>query len=170
MSRRLPRVLFLGVVVAGFPGVAAPQPVVRRGANAGGVSFSFVDGEPISFFLEHSRELELRDDQKSSLMEIRRRLRQVNAPYVARYDSLRRALGISLEPRPRMLPGEMDALERLRKLAQPVVDTMRLHNQTAQAEGRLVLEEFQRARLDSLVARRIGPDPRGRRGAPPPSG
>jgi Spy/CpxP family protein refolding chaperone len=158
-------VLVAGALLGATPVVLAaqlmPTRVIRRGA---GLGFELSDGEPISFFLENSKELGLSDEQKDQLIDIRRRLRRTNAPFMRQLDSLRESLGISLEPRPRLIPGEVEAFQRLQLLSQPIVDSMRVNNQTAQAEARAILRDHQRATLDSLViAARDSSRGRGRR-------
>jgi hypothetical protein len=149
-----------------LPAQYMPTRVIRRGANMG---FELSDGEPISYFLEHARHLQLTEEQKLSLMNIRRRLRQVNAPFVRQLDSLREAVGLSLEPRPRLQQSDHDAFERFQKISQPVVDSIRVNNQAALGEARIVLIEAQRATLDSLIRSERDTTPgRGRR-PPPPS-
>jgi hypothetical protein len=124
-----------------------PTRVIRRGAAAG---FELSDGEPISYFLEHARILELSDQQKGSLMEIRRRLRRTNAPFVDRLDSLRNHLGISLEPR-RLTEEDLRQFARLEALSKPITDSMKVNNDAAGAEARALLDARQAARLDSLA-------------------
>jgi len=140
-----------------------PARVTRRSA---GMGFEMSDGEPISYFLEHSRELDLTEQQRVLLMDIRRRLRQTNAPFMRQLDSLRELVGVSLEPRSRLMQSDLDALQRLEKLSAPVVDSIRANNQSAQAEARSVLLETQRTRLDSLII--AGRDSTRGRGRRPP--
>jgi hypothetical protein len=161
-TRRLVVALLIALVAA--PDALAqvmPTRVVRRSA---GLELS--DGEPISYFLEHARELELTDPQKLSLMDIRRRLRRVNSPLMAQVDSIRRLLGISLEPRP-LLADDLKALERLEVEGRPFTDSIRVNNDAAKAEARSVLDPRQLVRLDSLATAEQALI-RGRRPPPPP--
>jgi hypothetical protein len=140
-----------------------PTRVIRRGEF---LTFELSDGEPISFLLEYARQLDLSEDQKVQFMGIRRRLRQTNAPFMRQLDSLREAVGVSLEPRQRMAPGDGEALERFQKLSTVIVDSMRINNQAAQGEAKLLLTRPQLARLDSLV--RFLQDSTSGRGRRPP--
>jgi hypothetical protein len=154
------------LAVTSFP--AQGQAMGTR-AGRGGITFELSDGEPISFFLEHSKDLELTDSQRASLIEIRRRLRATNAPFMRQLDSLRELVGLSMETRARLQPGDEEKLARLRRISQPVVDSMRANNQVAQQEARLLLEERQLVKLDSVAtAQREGRDGPGRRGSRPP--
>jgi hypothetical protein len=132
-----------------------------------GFAFELSMGEPISWFLEHSHELELEDTQRTSLIAIRRRLRQLNEPWMDRLDSLRRVAGVELDERPRLSADDLRALERFEKLANEthVIDSIRVNNDAARAEARLLLTDAQRTKADSLAAddrRRTG-SRRGRR-------
>lgn len=138
---------------------------VRRGAGMGGLSIS--DGEPISFLLEWSHILELRSDQRESLMGIRRRLRAVNSQHMKQLDSLREFLGISLEPR-RLNEEDRQKLQRFEAMSQPITDSMRVNNDAAKIQARALLDSVQIVKLDSLAIR-TGGAARGRRGPPPNS-
>jgi hypothetical protein len=133
--------------IAGAFAQDMPTRVIRRGAAAG---FELSDGEPISYFLEHARPLELTEQQKAALMEIRRRLRRTNAPYMQRLDSLRNHLGISLEPR-RLTEEDLKLFTRLETLSKPITDSMKVNNDAAGAEARTLLDARQAMRLDSLA-------------------
>jgi hypothetical protein len=132
-----------------------------------GFAFELSMGEPISWFLEHSHELELEDAQRTNLIAIRRRLRQVNAPWMDKLDSLRRVAGVELDERPRLSADDVKALERFEKLANEthVIDSIRVNNDAARAEARLLLTDSQRATADSLASddRRRSGERRGRR-------
>ncbi len=158
--------LLVAALITAFPTglVAQDMPTIGVGR---GLTFDLSDGEPISFFLEHSRELELTDSQKMSLIDVRRRLRRTNEPFMQQLDSLRDVVGVSREPRPRLTDADRDALERFRRLSEPVTQVIRANNQTAQAEARTLLTVPQRATFDSLAAH-VGDASRGRgRGRPP---
>lgn len=149
---RLPNLLVASLLAVVAPEVLAqtttmPTRVVQRGGAAG---FELSDGEPISYFLEHARALELTDTQRASLIDIRRRLRLVNAQHMRQLDSVREELGISLEPR-RVTNEDLKALERMRKLTQPITDSIRVNNDAAKAEARALLNQIQVTRLDSLA-------------------
>jgi hypothetical protein len=145
-----------------------PSRVISGQREGGGLTFGLSDGEPISTFIEHTRALGLSDEQVATLMDIRRRLRRANAPFVQQMDSLRDAVGLPRETIGRMMPPDVDALQRFQRLSQPMVDSIRINNQAAQAEARDVLVERQRVLLDSLVvAERDSSRGRGRRGRPP---
>ena len=157
-------------VCAIAPRGAHAQQIVTRGGGRGMYTFELSDGEPISYFLEHSRELELTDNQRQQLIDVRRRLRVQNAPYMRQLDSLRNLLGISLAPRPRISGEDRDALQRFQLQSQPVVDSIRVNNQAAQQEARTFLDDRQRVRLDSLAKtdQEFGQG-RGRGGRRPPA-
>jgi hypothetical protein len=137
---------------------------VRRGAGMGGLEIS--DGEPISFLLEYSHILELRSDQRESLMGIRRRLRAANSQHMKQLDSLREFLGISLEPR-RLTEEDRQKLQRFEAMSQPITDSIRTNNDAAKIQARALLDSVQMVRLDSLAVRERGGAARGRRGPPP---
>lgn len=160
--------ILAGVVMTAAPVLLSaqvmPTRVIRRGEN---MTFELSDGEPISFFLEHAQQLALSEEQRVGLISIRRRLRQTNAPYTRQLDSLREAVGLSFEPRPRLDARDQEALDKFQKLAAPIADSMRVNNQAAQGEARLLLSAVQRAKLDSIVTvMRDSTSGRGRR--PPP--
>lgn len=113
-------------------------------------TFDLADGEPISFFLEVSHELALSENQRRHLIDIRRRLRETNAPFVARLDSLRSLAGIDLGDRNGINQKDAEALERFNRWARPFVDAMRVNNDVARADARRVLDVDQRRRLDSI--------------------
>ena len=94
------------------------------------------DGEPISFFLEISREIGLNDTQRARLMDMRRRLRAQNAPFMKQLDSLRSLAGVELGETGGLTASDREALERFRVWARPVVDSIRVNNDLAQAEAR----------------------------------
>jgi hypothetical protein len=144
------------------------QQILTRGGGRGMYTFELSDGEPVSYFLEHSRELELTDNQRQSLIDVRRRLRMQNGPYMHQLDSLRNLLGISLEPRARISAEDRDALQRFQLQSQPVVDSIRANNQAAQQESRMLLDDRQRVMLDSLAKTDQGFG-RGRGGRRPPA-
>ena len=135
---------------------------VRRGAGTGGLEIS--DGEPISFLLEWSHVLELRSEQRESLMGIRRRLRAANSQHMKQLDSLREYLGISLEPR-RLTDEDRRKLQRFEAMSQPITDSIRMNNDAAKIQARQLLDSVQTVRLDSLAVRERGGG--GRRGPPP---
>ena len=150
MQRFLIVTLFL---VTNFPVAAQAQ----RGAAPpfegprGFYTFDLADGEPISFFLEVSHELALSENQRVHLMDIRRRLRETNAPFVARLDSLRSLAGIDLGDRNGINRKDAEALERFNRWARPSIDAMRVNNDVARTDARRVLDTDQRRRLDSIV-------------------
>jgi Spy/CpxP family protein refolding chaperone len=124
-------------------------------------SFDMSDGEPVSFYMEWSRVLELTPEQKTGLIDIRRRLRVRNAPFMRQLDSLREVAGIDLTARRRMTEEDREALRRFQLWAAPVIDSVRLNNDGARREIRALLDERQVARADSL--NRASRDPRARR-------
>ncbi len=144
-----------------LPAQIMPARVIRRG---GGVAMS--DGEPISFFLEHSREIELTDAQRDTMMAIRRRLRVQNQPWTRQLDSLRDALGIDLESPGRISDKERERFERFQKLSAPIADSMRVNNDAARAEAWAMLADNQRRKVDSLVKEDREGRGRDRRGPP----
>jgi hypothetical protein len=147
------------------PAQTMPARVIRNGAPNG---MMLSDGEPISFILEHAGVLDLVDSQRTSLMTIRRKLRAANDPFLRQLDSLREALGISLEPRPRGLSEEdRKKLQQLEQVSQPVTDSIRVNNDAARLQARGLLDSAQVVRLDSLIVRERGTI--GGRRPPPPS-
>lgn len=143
-----------------------PTRVVRRGDGAG---YELSDGEPISYLIEYSRLLELSEEQKTALMDLRRMLRAQTAPFMKQIDSVREQLGVSLEGRRWPADEEGKLRERLTQLTQPFVDSVRVRNDAARLQARGILDERQRLKLDSLVlSGRGGREGRGGRGARPP--
>ena len=126
----------------------------------GAYTFELSDGEPVSFYLEWSRALELTDAQKTQLIEIRRRLRQVNAPLMIRLDSIREFAGVDMTERARLTAQDADALSKFRLLAKPVTDSIRLNNDQARSEIRHLLEERQMIRADSIAGAQRDSRPR----------
>ncbi|MBV6520764.1 MAG: hypothetical protein MNPFHGCM_00882 [Gemmatimonadaceae bacterium] len=124
-----------------------PVRIVRRGAATLEVTAS----EPISFFIEHSKDLELTDAQRDTLMALRRRLRAQNAPYVKSLDSLRGVVGLEVEPSPRANEKEREKLDRFQKLSAPFADSIRANNDVARGEAWTWLEPSQRTRVDSIL-------------------
>lgn len=148
MCRRIFLVALLaGAVPALAPAQTLPARVVRRGAA--GLEISA--GEPVSFFIEHSKELELTNAQRDSMMALRRRLRAQNAPYIKSLDSLREEVGIDLEPRPRANDREQQKMERFQKLSAPFADSIRTNNDAARGEAWMLLELSQRNKVDSIL-------------------
>lgn len=133
----------------------APPASAQRGAPfegvRSGITVDMSDGEPISFFLEISRELGLSDAQRTRLMNMRRRLRVQNEPYMEKLDSLRDLAGLELGERGGLSSDDRDALERFRTWSRPVVDSIRINNDLARAEVRAMLDESQRATADSIA-------------------
>ncbi len=150
--------LLLPVAVMAQRGGASPPFNGPRGAYA----FELSDGEPVSFYLEWSRVLELTDQQRDGLIEIRRKLRIVNAPFMRQLDSLREAAGVNMETRGRMDARDADALKRFEEWSAPVTESIRLNNDGARRDIRALLGEVQLIRADSLNAE-TRPQPRGRR-------
>jgi hypothetical protein len=161
MYRRLALVASFAPVV--LSAQVMPARVVR---HSGGLAIS--DGEPISFFIEHSREIELTAAQKDTMMAIRRRLRAQNADYTRQLDSLRDAMGIDLEPRTRLSDRDRERLERFQKLSAPIADSMRVNNDAAKAEAWALLLPSQRTKVDSIVKQDREGQGRDRRGPPRP--
>ena len=123
-----------------------------RSASSG---LSLSDGEPISYLLEHSSLLELSDRQKMTLMDVRRRLRRQTAVFMQKLDSIRALVGLPLGSPLRT--SDREALERFQTLSQPVIDSIRVHNDAARAEARFLLDSAQLVRLDSLVVSERSP-------------
>lgn len=117
----------------------------------GPMTVDLSDGEPISFFLEISRELGLNDAQKARLMDMRRRLRAQNAPFMKQLDSLRSLAGVELGETGGLTAEDREALEKFRVWSRPVIDSIRVNNDLARAEVRALLDETQRATADSLA-------------------
>ena len=156
-------VLLCAPVILPAQFTSMPASVVRRGANGPAMS----DGEPISFILEHAQVLDLVDSQRTNLMALRRRLRATNEPLMRQLDSLREVLSISTEPRARGLSDDdRKKLQRFEQLSQPIADSIRINNDAANLQARVLLDSVQVVRLDSLVMRERGTGS-GRR--PPPS-
>lgn len=164
MRRIILVVLTAAVLPLALPAQVMPATVVRRGA--GGGTGGATEAEPISAILELATLLDLEDSQRTALMEIRRRLRAANAPYLRSLDSLRQALSIR-EPGPRgMSEEDRRQLARLDSLARPFNDSLRVNNEAGRAAARRLLDSVQVARMDSALA--AGRERAGRRGAPPP--
>lgn len=152
----------VAVVSVGHPTPARAQ----RGAPPfdgprGALSFQLSDGEPVSFYLEWAHELEVTDDQRAQLIELRRRLRVANAPFMQQLDSLRQAAGLEMGERGRMSERDAEALRRFNEWARPVTDSIKQNNDGARADIRTILQPLQLARADSLF--RANRDVRGRR-------
>jgi hypothetical protein len=158
-------VVSLVAVPAALSAQAMPADVRRDVGGAGGLAIS--DGEPISFVLENSSLLDLREAQRISLMAIRRRLRAVNAQHVKQLDSLRELVGLTMEPRERGLSEEdRRKLQRFQALSLPITDSIRMNNDAAKIQARELLDSAQVVKLDSIALRERG-GVAGRRGRPP---
>lgn len=145
------------VALLGFVAMSPVAAMAQRGGGAppfdgprGEYSFELSDGEPVSFYLEFSRVLDLTEAQKSGLIEIRRKLRIANAPYMQKLDSIRQAAGVNMESRGRMAPRDEQALQRFREWSAGVTDSIRVNNDGARREIRALLDDVQMARADSL--------------------
>ena len=150
-----------------LPAIASAQSLPARVVRHGAAGLEIVAGEPVSFFIEHSKELELTSAQRDSLMALRRRLRAQNAPYVRSLDSLREVIGIDLEPRPRGNDREREKMERFQTLSAPFADSIRTNNDAARGEAWMLLELSQRNKVDSLVKEDRDARGRERNGQPP---
>lgn len=139
----------------------APPRVVRT--PEGGLEMS--DGEPISFVLEHAQSLDLSESQRMGLMNVRRRLRAANYPFMRQLDSLRESMAITLEARPRGLSEEdRRKLQRFEQLSRPIADSIKVNNDAAAIQGRMLLDSAQVFRLDSIIVQERA----ARSGRPPP--
>ena len=127
----------------------------------GALSFALSDGEPVSFYLEWAKELELSEEQRMRLIEVRRRLRVINAPFMRQLDSLRQYAGVDMQERGRLTERDTEALRRFREWSRPVTDSIRLNNEGAKADIRTILAERQMIKADSL--QHAARDPRNRR-------
>lgn len=127
----------------------------------GALSFELSDGEPVSFYLEWARVLQLSDEQRDGLIEIRRKLRVQNAPFMRQLDSLRESAGVNMVERARLTEEDREALKRFNEWAAPVMDSIRINNDGARREIRALLDERQMTRADSV--QRSVRDPRNRR-------
>lgn len=156
------RHLFMLVAIAAPVLAPAQTPPDRAVFRGGRVGLYLSDGEPISFLLEYSRFLELTEEQRLQLMDVRRRLRAQTAPFMQQLDSLRELAGLSLQPR-RRGSDDVEALERFQRESRPIVDSISVRNDLARREARLILDSLQLVRLDSLIRRQA----RGER--PPPA-
>ena len=125
-----------------------PDPAFEGPRGVFGIELSM--GEPVSFFLEWSRELELTDPQRSKLISIRRRLRVANGSFAARLDSIATVAGVDFGDRGRLSRRDQEAIEKFNKLAEPTLDSIRANNDVARGEIDAVLERFQAARADSI--------------------
>ena len=148
--RRLLAAALVAGAIPAAPAALAAQYMPAR-ATTRGVEFELSNGEPVSFFLEHAGELQLTDEQRETLISIRRRLRRVNAPYYRQLDSLRNEVGLDLEPKPRLTNRDREALARCQKLSKPVADSMKVNNDAARSEAWALLEDGQRVKADSIV-------------------
>lgn len=142
---------FLLAALVAVPMIAPAQTLPARVVRHGAAGLEISDGEPISFFIEHSKELELTNPQRDSLMALRRRLRAQNAAYMRSLDSLRKFVGIELEPQPRGNDREREKLERFQTLSAPFADSIRVNNDAARGEAWMLLEIGQRTKVDSLL-------------------
>jgi hypothetical protein len=163
-----PRLAFAALLLALLPAVSPAQGMPARDSRGPSGGLTLSDGEPISYLLEHSSLLELSDQQKMTLMDVRRRLRRQTFVYMQMLDSIRALVGLPLGSPLRT--ADREALERFQTLSQPVIDSIRVYNDAARAEARFLLDSAQVLRLDSLVVserspmavRRPPPDPRRR--------
>lgn len=161
--------LIIASFVVATLGVALPAIArAQRGAPPfdgprGALSFQLSDGEPVSFYLEWARELEVTDDQRAQLIEVRRKLRVANAPFMRQLDSLRQAAGLEMGERGggRINERDAEALKRFNEWARPVTDSIKFNNDGARSDIRTILQPLQLARADSLF--RANRDVRGRR-------
>ena len=145
MTHRLVSLMLVPLLAAPLGAQGVQE--ARGGASNG---FTLSDGEPVSFMLEHATRLDLTDGQRTALIDIRRRLRRLNAPYMVQLDSLRRLMGISLEPT-RLFDGDDRLqLERFDKAAEPITTIIRTNNGGAELQARAALDSLQRVKLDSL--------------------
>jgi hypothetical protein len=151
MFQRLAIFLMLPLLTAPLGAQGVQE--ARGGFTSG---FLLDDGEPISFLLEHASRLELTDQQRTSLIEIRRRLRRQNDPYMQQLDSIRRLMGISLEPRRRIDGDDRQQVERFEKAAEPITRIIRANNDGAILQARAALDSLQRVTLDSIQKARSG--------------
>lgn len=145
------------VVVAAQRGGGAPPFNGPRGAY----SFELSDGEPVSFYLEWARVLQLSEEQREGLIEVRRKLRVQNAPFMRQLDSLRERAGVNMTERGRLTEEDREALKRFNDWAAPVIDSIRLNNDGARREIRALLDARQMAKGDSV--QQAMRDPRTRR-------
>ena len=163
----MPKPLFIASFVVAALSAALPTIAhAQRGAPPfdgprGALSFQLSDGEPVSFYLEWARELEVTDDQRAQLIEVRRKLRVANAPFMRQLDSLRQAAGLEMGERGRMNERDAEALKRFNDWARPVTDSIKFNNDGARSDIRTILQPLQLARADSLF--RANRDVRGRR-------
>ena len=154
---------FVVALLSAVPRVA----IAQRGSAPpfdgprGALSFQLSDGEPVSFYLEWARELEVTDDQRVQLIEIRRRLRMANAPFMHQLDSLRQYAGVDMSERGRVSEKDAEAMRRFNEWARPVTDSIRFNNDGARADIRRIMQPLQLARADSLF--KANRDVRGRR-------
>jgi len=139
----------LAILLISVP--ASGQRGGRPEGMRGPITVDLSDGEPISFFLEISRELGLSDAQKTRLMDMRRRLRVQNAPFMKQLDSLRSLAGVELGETGGLSAADREALERFRVWSRPVIDSIRVNNDLARAEVRAMLDQAQRATADSIA-------------------
>jgi len=142
-------------------GRSMQQPTAGR-RGEGGLEMS--DGEPISFVLEHAQSLDLNESQRVGLMNIRRRLRATNSPFMRQLDSLRESMGIILGARPGGLNEEdRRKLQRFEQKSRPIADSIKVNNDAASIQGRSLLDSAQVVRLDSIILQERA----GRSGRPP---
>jgi hypothetical protein len=148
------RALILAVVVAAL----LPATGQGQGADARPLgfvttphSFELSDGEPISWFLEFSQPLKLTSDQKTTLINIRRRLRSENERHMERMDSIAKSVGLHIGERTRLDEDDRRALERFNEATQPTRDSIKVNNDLARAEVLTVLTAAQNKLLDSLM-------------------
>lgn len=138
------------IALAVSPAAFAQRPDPAFEGPRGAFELELSMGEPVSFFLEWSRELELNEPQRLKLMAIRRRLRTQNSGFNARLDSIASAIGVSFGERGRMSEKQRAAIAAFNKLAAPTLDSIRANNDVAKNEVDQVLESFQLVRADSI--------------------
>lgn len=159
--------LLIATLIA-LPAIVSAQTLPARVVRHGAAALAISDGEPVSFFIERSKELELTDAQRDTLMALRRRLRAQNAPYMRSLDSLRNVLGIDLEPRPRTTDAERAKMERFQQMSAPFADSIRVNNDAARGEAWSMLQVAQRNKVDSLLKADRANRLRGEPGRRPP--
>lgn len=115
------------------------------------VFFALSDGEPISYYLEIAREIQLSEQQRVRLIEIRRLLRLQNSRFMRRLETLRDLAGIDVSDKRKFTEKDAIAIQRFNAWSLVTRDSIRQNNEIAHRETYQVLTISQRQRADSIA-------------------
>ncbi len=133
------------------------QRAPRRGPAP--LFFALSDGEPVSYYLEIAREIELNDKQRMRLIEIRRVLRLQNARFMSRLEEFRDLAGIDVSDKSKFTDDDLIAIQRFNAWSMVTRDSIRQNNELAHREAILVLTSAQRQEADSIARWVLADDP-----------